>query len=166
MLSLFQYTGLDATPVRLASVSDLSSFGYFTRGAITEHLHFASRTVIQRTAEGTRQSIALTDIPFVAHSYVRHDGLAGVVVTDKEYPIRVAFTLVTKTMQDYEQTCDWKKITHDAAGEPDQMKKDLIVYQNPIEADKLTKIQKDLDDIKDIVCKNIEEVLKRGETLD
>lgn len=35
-----------------------------------------------------------------------------------------------------------------------------------IQADKLLKIQKNLDDIKDIMHKNIDEVLKRGENLD
>jgi hypothetical protein len=33
-------------------------------------------------------------------------------------------------------------------------------------ADKISKIQKSLDDVKDIMSKNIEDVLKRGETLD
>jgi synaptobrevin family protein YKT6 len=42
----------------------------------------------------------------------------------------------------------------------------LQLYQNPSEADKLTKIQKNLDEVKDIMHKNIEEVLNRGETLD
>lgn len=42
----------------------------------------------------------------------------------------------------------------------------LKKYQNPKEADKLMKIQKELDDVKDIMTKNIEEVLKRGEKLE
>lgn len=41
-----------------------------------------------------------------------------------------------------------------------------LLYQNPAEADKLIKIQKGLDEVKDIMHKNIEEVLNRGETLD
>lgn len=41
-----------------------------------------------------------------------------------------------------------------------------LLYQNPAEADKLIKIQKGLDEVKDIMHRNIEEVLNRGETLD
>jgi hypothetical protein len=49
---------------------------------------------------------------------------------------------------------------------PAFMADDLEKFQDPKEADKLTKIQKDLDAIKEIMHKNIDEVLQRGENLD
>jgi len=168
MLALYRSLGEEAHPVRLASVSDLSSFNYFTRGSIQEHLNFAARTVIQRTKGGTRQSVGLTENPFLVHTYVRFYGLAGIVVTQKDYAVRVAYSLINKMMTDYEQfhAQAWKKATSDSADEPEFMKKDILLYQNPAEADKLTQIQKNLDDITQIMHKNIEEVLNRGETLD
>ncbi|MCO5606782.1 hypothetical protein L7F22_060972 [Adiantum nelumboides] len=39
-------------------------------------------------------------------------------------------------------------------------------YQNPLEADKLPKIQKELDATKHILHKTIDSVLERGEKLD
>jgi len=75
---------------------------YFTRGSILEHLNFASRTVIQRTKGGTRQTVGLSDNPFLVHTYVRYDGLAGIVVTQKDYAVRVAYSLLNKMMTDYE----------------------------------------------------------------
>merc|ERR1711879_393048 len=39
-------------------------------------------------------------------------------------------------------------------------------YQNPAEADKLTKIEKDLDEVKETVMHSMDELLKRGESLD
>ena len=66
----------------------------------------------------------------------------------------------------FESSGKWSQINEDQELEPQFMKTDLEKFQNPQEADKLTKIQKDLDDIKDIMHKNIDEVLKRGENLD
>jgi synaptobrevin homolog YKT6 len=42
----------------------------------------------------------------------------------------------------------------------------LKSYQNPYETDKLLKIHKAIDDVKDIMQKNIEEILNRGENLE
>ena len=39
-------------------------------------------------------------------------------------------------------------------------------YQNPYEVDKLLKIQKSVDDVKDIMQQNIEVILHRGENLE
>lgn len=94
---------------------------------------------------------------------MRFDGLAGIIVTQKDYAVRVAYTLINKMMQDYENMYQsaWKNAKSDVTLEPDFMKKDIMLYQNPAEADKLTKIQKNLDDVKDIMHKNIEQVVSR-----
>jgi synaptobrevin family protein YKT6 len=42
----------------------------------------------------------------------------------------------------------------------------LAKYQNPTEADKVLKIQKELEETKQIVVKNIDQLLERGEKLD
>jgi synaptobrevin family protein YKT6 len=170
--SLYRYTGVDTSPLLLCSTSDLTSFGYFSRGTIAEHLRFAGRTVVGRTKPGSRQTVGLKDNPFVVHSYVRHDNLAGCIISDEDYPQRVAFTLLNKFMMDYESEAksngiDWTNQTADNSNsESERMATDLATYQNPTEADKLSKISKELDEIKDIMHHNIDEVLKRGETLD
>jgi len=46
------------------------------------------------------------------------------------------------------------------------MAADLAKYQNWQDADKLSKVQKSLDEVKEVMHRNIEEILKRGETLD
>ena len=122
-----------STARRLACASHLVDFGYFTRSTIAELIQTAARTVVQRTQPGCRQSIELDDrLPFLAHTYVRSDGLAGVVMADKEYPVRVAFTLVTKEMAAYEERVgvNWKKMDHDQpVDEPDFLKEDILHYQ-------------------------------------
>ena len=117
---------------RLASASHLVDFGYFTRSTIAQHIQFASRTCVQRTQSGCRQSIQLDEkLPFLAHTYVRSDGLAGVVLADKEYPVRVAFTLLTKEMAAYEERVgiNWRKMEQDQDNEPDFLTQDILHYQ-------------------------------------
>jgi synaptobrevin family protein YKT6 len=94
--------------------------------------------------------------------------MSGCVVTDTEYPVRVAYSLLNKCMAGFEKLYEekWQKIDTDQTLEPEFMATEMKEYANPSESDKITKIQKNLDDIKDIMSKNIDEVLKRGETLD
>ena len=89
---------------RLASAAHLVDFGYFTRGSIAQHVQFAGRTVVQRTRAGSRQTIQFDEqMPFVAHVFVRSDGLAGVVMADREYPPRVAYSLLSKEIAAFEE---------------------------------------------------------------
>lgn len=135
---------------------------YFTKSSVLEHLTFGARTVIQRTAAGTRQSVNLTEkaANHVVHTYVRNDGLSAVIVTQKDYAERVAYSLLNKTMSDWDALnleSSWKKSTSDSPIDqaPESMKKDILLYQKPAEADKLLQIQKHLISIKEIMHKNI-----------
>jgi len=165
---VYRYTGPDCSPVRLASATDVNSFSYFTRNSIKEHLNFATRVICQRAPPGSRQSVGLKDTPYFCHMYLRLDGLCVCVVTDKEYNLRVAFSLISKIVSDWDKATlgKWKEISTDQEYSPDSMNNDMRVYQDPNQADKLTRIQKNLDEIKDIMHKNIDDVLKRGETID
>lgn len=92
---------------------------------------------------------------YMCHVYVRGDNLAGVLISDHEYPSRVSHTLITKVLDEFstkypsstwivqkESTCDFP-----------QLDSYLVKYQNPLEADALTKMQSDLDETKIIlVC--------------
>lgn len=169
LVALYKYTGPDTPPVLLDSALDVSSFSYFTRGTISEHLRFGVRTVVQRTPQGQRQTITLKDIPYLVHAYVRHDGLCGACVSDQDYPQRTAYTFVNKVMQDYEAlpaNAQWRNATQDSTEEREALKAELTKFQDPHEADKLSKVQKELDQIKDIMHQNIDQIMKRGETLD
>jgi len=164
---VYRYMGADRNPVRLASATDLSSFSFFVRRQVGEHLRFATRTICQRTLPGQRQSIVLADLPYFCHIYSRHDGLSVCVITDKEYNLRVAFSFITKTMMDFEKlNPKWGTIIIDQEIEPPELVRDFKLYQEPQQADKIMQVQKNLDEIKDIMHKNIDDVLKRGETID
>lgn len=87
--------------------------------------------------------------------YVRADGLAGVVITDHEYPSRVSHTLITKIMDEFSQkypASSWSNLSEKDVSFP-QLNVYLAKYQNPREADAMTKIQEELDETKIILVK-------------
>ena len=80
----------------LKFATELSSFGYFQRGSIEEFMKFTAKIITERTPIGSRSSIKEQE--YIAHVYVRGDNLAAVLVSDQEYPKRVAHTLLNKVI--------------------------------------------------------------------
>lgn len=85
---------------------------------------------------------------------------------DTEYPQRVAFTLISKMLTDFtaKHGDAWKN-TNSVLSFP-ELDAFLKQYQDPANADQLTKMQKDLDETKIILHKTIENVLERGQKID
>lgn len=89
----------------------------------------------------------------MCHVYVRGDNLAGVVISDHEYPQRVSHTFITKILDEFSQKIPaeyWPTIDERDVQFP-QLSTYLAKYQNPREADAMTKIQEDLDETKIIL---------------
>jgi len=150
----------------LHSHRDLSSFGYFHRSAVGEFMSFFNKTLVERTPTSSRASVKEQE--YVCHVYVRSDNLAGVIIGDHEYPQRVAHTLINKILDEFVEKCpkaQWNTIKEGDAPFS-QSEEYLQKYQNPKEADAMTKIQSELDETKIILHNTIEAVLQRGEKLD
>uniref|UniRef100_A0A7S3PDT7 V-SNARE coiled-coil homology domain-containing protein n=2 Tax=Amphora coffeiformis TaxID=265554 RepID=A0A7S3PDT7_9STRA len=160
-------TGADLNePIPLTVCNDLSSFGFFQRQSVKEMLLFLTKTFLKRTEPGQRQSVEHEG--YVVHCYVRSDGLAGTVTTDMEYPARVAFVMLGQLLDEYTQQHGdaWKSATEPESIPFPKAETYVQKYQNPAEADKVTKIQKDLDETTQILHKTIDSVLERGVKLD
>lgn len=127
---------------------------------------FVSKTMVERTQAASRQSFKEGE--YMLHVYVRADNLAGVVISDHEYPNRVAHTLITKILDEFTATvpaANWPTANETTVDFP-TLPQQLARYQNPKEADALTKIQNELDETKIILHDTIKSVLERGEKLD
>jgi len=154
----------DGRATLLKGVYDLQSFGFFQRGSVQEFMNFTSQMLVERTQPGTRQSVKEQD--YLCHVFVRPDGLAAVLVSDAEYPHRVSHTLLVKVLDEVSATADWKTGNQESMRSYKTLDAYLVKYQNPREADALTKIQAELDETKIIMHNTIEAVLERGEKLD
>lgn len=154
--------------VELCGERDLSSFSRFTRQNYNEFMTFFCKTVAERTRPGQRQDIEEKSAVF--HAYGRTEGVAGVVITDADYPALVAHQLLSKVVDEflnkYPRTAFSSPNLPDNACPLPQLKEYIVKYQDPTQADSIMKIQKELDETKIVLHKTIESVLERGEKID
>jgi synaptobrevin family protein YKT6 len=166
MIMAWREGGYMDKPIIFSSGFDLSSFGYFQRSSVQEFIVFFSRTLMERTARGSRQSIDNEE--YVCHIHLQGNGLGAIAVCDKEYPQRVAFTALTNMLAEFHTLHGetWPYLKQDTPLDFPQMKDAIVAYQNPANADKLTKIHEDLEKTTEIVRKTIDSVLDRGKKLE
>ncbi|CAO2814428.1 unnamed protein product [Amaranthus hypochondriacus] len=155
----------DEDPIILANASDVSQFGFFQRSSVREFIVFVSRTVAKRTPSGQRQSVKHEE--YKVHAYNR-GGLCALGFMDDHYPVRSAFSLLNQVLDEYQKNFgdSWRGATADSTQQWPYLNNALAKYQDPAEADKLLKIQRELDETKIILHKTIDSVLERGERLD
>ncbi|GFR29236.1 synaptobrevin homolog YKT6 [Trichonephila clavata] len=151
--------------VSLCSASDLTTFGYFQRNSVQEFMNFSSQILVERCHPASRMSVK--EQAYMCHVYVRADSLAAALISDQEYPQRVAHTLLNKILEEFSNKFPPTSWT----GEPNSiafpvLDKYLMDYQNPQEADSLTKIHNELDETKIVLHNTLQAVLERGEKLD
>uniref|UniRef100_A0A7N2L266 VAMP-like protein YKT61 n=1 Tax=Quercus lobata TaxID=97700 RepID=A0A7N2L266_QUELO len=152
-------------PVILANALDVSHFGYFQRSSVKEFILFVARTVASRTPPSQRQSVQHEE--YKVHAYNRN-GICSLGFMDDHYPVRSAFSLLNQVLDEYQKNFGdtWKTVQADSTQPWPYLNEALMKFQDPAEADKLLKIQRELDETKIILHKTIDSVLARGEKLD
>ncbi|KAJ2982534.1 hypothetical protein NQ176_g1330 [Zarea fungicola] len=149
----------------LVAEKELSLYPRFTRNNYGEFMTLFAKTVAERTQPGQRQDVEEQDYTF--HAYSRTEGICGVIISDHQYPTRVAHKVLSKVVDEFlvkNPRPSW------SAGQPTlvmpELKDYLAKYQDPQQADSLMKIQEELDETKVVLHKTIESVLQRGEKID
>ncbi|KAK3887784.1 hypothetical protein Pcinc_008112 [Petrolisthes cinctipes] len=150
----------------LKAAYDLQQFGFFQRGSVQEFMAFTSKIITERSNECSRQSVKEQD--YMCHVYVRSDNLAGVAITDHEYPYRVAHNMLNQVLDDFaaKVPSHFWPVTEESAIPYTELPNTLAKWQNPREADSLTRVQEEVEETKIILHKTINAVLERGEKLD
>ncbi|CAN0838466.1 VAMP-like protein YKT61 [Linum grandiflorum] len=87
---------------------------------------------------------------------------------DDHYPVRSAFSVLNQVVDEYQKNFgdSWRSAQADSTQNWQYLEEALMKFQDPAEADKLLKIQRELDETKIILHKTIDSVLARGEKLD
>ena len=168
IVAIILYKWKPETPVEVSASLDLTKFSYFQRKTVREFIKFHSRIIVGRTSKGQRQSVSVEQNVGKCHCYVNTNGLAGAVLADAEYPMRVAFSLLNEAMRQFEAKLGnkWMNVDQDTELDFPEGQELLTKFQDPSEADKITKIEKELDEVKGIVIKSMDDILKRGEALE
>lgn len=165
-IGILKTTGTKA--IELTHAKDLSQFSFFERASVGQFMSFFAETVSQRTQPGQRQSVEEGN--YIGHTYARLEGLACVIISDKEYPVRPAYTLINKILEEYlslHPKNEWESVEEtNAKLNYDSLNTYLSKYQDPSQADSIMKVQQELDETKIVLHKTIENVLQRGEKLD
>jgi len=149
--------------VELCAERELSSYSRFTKGSISEFMTFSSKTIAERTSPGSRRDVE--EESYVFHVYGRSEGIAGIIITDAEYPKLVAHSLLSKVVDEFLTKFPrsaFSSVTKDSQMSFPELKDYIKKYQDPQQADSIMKIQKELDETKIVLHKTIESVLERG----
>jgi synaptobrevin family protein YKT6 len=169
LLSLIIYKHKEGEgSIEALNCMDLQHFSFFHRGPLKEHIKFHSRLVVSRTEKGRRSSLQFEQNLGMCHTWVHPQGVGAAVLVDAEYPQRVAFGLLAEVVRMFlEQFAGkWESLEKDAELRSPEIEEMFAKFQNPAEADKLTKIEKDLEEVKGTVMQSMDDLLKRGESLD
>ena len=161
--SVLRVVFLRFLPARV--ISSYTSFFPYLRSTVREMMTFFDKTICKRTPPGQRQSVQNQE--YFVHVYMRADGLCGCVTCDAEYPPRVAFSILSKVLEEFDaQNPTWKAEKRNEAIVWAPLDATVQRYQDPANADQIMKIQKNLDETRDVLHNTIETVLARGEKLE
>ena len=135
-------------PHMICTANDLSFVNYFQRSSVEELLNEMSIHAAESLAIPERKIFEHHDVTVLCQ---RIEGMAAVLVTDKEYPSRQGFVIL-----------------HQLLLHPNDqhMQKIITDYQHPHLVDNIARIQHQLDETLIIMHENIDLVLQRGEDLD
>jgi synaptobrevin family protein YKT6 len=139
------------------------------KDSLTEFAQFFSKLLAEKIKPGTKTRVEKDK--FIGYVDARPN-VTGVLLTDDTYPLRVAFDLVRKGLDQFaEQTKDLKlsedKLKDFCITPQNEVIKGLVQkYQDPTEADKMLKIKKDLDDTKEVLHQALDKLLDRGQNIE
>lgn len=123
------------------------------------------RKPASRTKAGQRQSAKEQAYTFHVFCTPNTGDLAAVMVTDDEYPVRVAFSVLNKITDEFQQTYPKERYESDVTNaranpankfkelEWQQLHTYLQKYQDPKQADTIMKVQQELDETKIILVR-------------
>merc|ERR1719460_1648364 len=135
-----------------------------------EMFTFFSRTFAnnKNLAPGARSSVKQQG--YQCHMYVAPSGVTAVCFADDEYPARVAFGYLSRLCEIFAEATGG----HLPSSNEDncvssfsvQHQKLLVQFQDPSQADQLTKIMHELEQTKLVLHETIEAALERGQKID
>jgi synaptobrevin family protein YKT6 len=159
--------GADGQPVILAQETDVDEVSWLYRSQARDGIKFLARELVNSQPCGARCSVQ--EGQYHVHLDIMPHGLAGVAVTDADYPERVVFMMLHKLLGGFENEhprARWQASTQDLSFDGAGTARMLADYQTPERADPLMAVRRDLDETLVVMHTNIEQALKRGANLE
>jgi synaptobrevin family protein YKT6 len=157
-------------PIILKNAFKLDFVAYMKRMFAKQPLIFAARTCVSKIKIKETIKVELTEIDNAfLFAHINQDGIASVIITDHEYPESAAKKVLLEMMREFTKLYDIELINQyktDQEMKFEILDKMIEKYQDPKEADKLMKIESELDEIQGMLTKTMADLLDRGEKLD
>ena len=107
----------------------------------------------------------------VWHCWTTSEEVSFTAITDTEYPVESVFYMLGQIILDfmsyYENDAEmYLNAEEDTNLKYEKLEEFLSLWQNPGDGDKIYKITTDLDEVKEIMKKNIEDLIERGKSLE
>ncbi|PFH32574.1 putative prenylated protein [Besnoitia besnoiti] len=160
-------------PVFLCSAFELGGYSFYQKHSVKEACKFLARTAIPRVSKEAREMIEHEGS--VAFLYRFIDSLAVVAIGDAEYPSRLAFRLLHEVHEKFVRAVPvavWASAEPPGASScapqirfKDELAALLQTYQNPRQADAVTRALEKSEQAQMEVRRTMEAVLQNGEDL-
>ncbi len=140
----------DGTILHLAY--DLSQFNFFIQSKVKELLLEGIKLSCLEITFGASKIFEYEKYNLRCHIHLQNDGYFGAIVSDFEYPTRIAFSILNQEL---------KNILLNSYNVHQTFKQ----CQNPQHHDKLLQTQITLQEVKTTMQMNLEEIIKRRENI-
>lgn len=157
-------------PIFLKNSYALNYISVMKRYFAKDPLNFAARTTVSKLKNGETVKVTIPDVDnAVLYAHVNQEGLCTVIITDTAYPESAAkkvLLTVQRTFCEYYSTDIFKNYEADQTMKFPELDEMIQKYQDPKEADKLIKIESELNEIQGMLTKTMEDLMDRGEKLE
>lgn len=154
----------------LCRYDDLSSIFFLARSQFSELLLHLNRQLILATSPGLRQSVTLDREGIRehvrAHCFSTRMKLAGVIITDIEYPPRVAHQLLNKLLNEAFNLWEMDLPNVDVDYSLPSLDNLLTKYDNPEEFDSALRLEREVDETRKILLLTVDQLMLRGEKIE
>jgi len=162
-------------PIRISQIFNSSLFSIFTKSSISDLCSSITRYLVKSSPPGTQKNIICTEEMNYAYFTNNHTifintnqhGICYTILATKEYPDRLLLNLVSDADKEIEKSLSDNiiKCTHGDINIRLNDIEELIIFNKLLNNDKISQIDNDLDDIKNIMVENISSILETGEKL-
>eukprot|EP00591_Stephanopyxis_turris_P010464 CAMPEP_0195529424 /NCGR_PEP_ID=MMETSP0794_2-20130614/31950_1 /TAXON_ID=515487 /ORGANISM="Stephanopyxis turris, Strain CCMP 815" /LENGTH=143 /DNA_ID=CAMNT_0040660729 /DNA_START=173 /DNA_END=601 /DNA_ORIENTATION=+ len=125
--------GTDTEATFLAAATDVSSYGFFQRGAAKEFLTFSARKIAATLQPNLR--CTCTEKGYRIYAFLTVDGVAAVAIVTEDYPKRVAFGIIAQLAMDFVkaqgESTAWRSVKVDNAKPFPPIAELLVKAQDP-----------------------------------
>ncbi len=168
-LICWKYSSGGPEPIILAEAFNVYNFSFWQRHGVKQAMRMFSRQAVKKSKVNCKEILKLKNYNDYSLYYTRREnGIAVSAILPEDYKLRVAFGFLNMVINDFHKTFAekvWKPTTKDWELKYPKLGDFLKKADEPSQWDSLAKAQSKIDSIKEVMFRNMDHVLERGEKL-